>query len=294
MLATLVNEPFARPNWIFEEKYDGIRILAYKEGSEISLMSRNDINRTDHYAEIAAALTKLKPQTLALDGEVVVFDKKQISRFQLLQQSKGRPQYAIFDCLFADGDDLRRQPLSARRAILEKSVRTTEPLLLSARLDADGLKAFQTASKRGLEGIIGKNSSSAYVSHRSTDWLKVKVHQEQEFVIGGFTPPAGSRQHFGALLLGAYSNGRLQYVGKVGTGFDAESLRSLRLRFEKLIREKPPFSSDVHEREATFLAPKLVAQISFAEWTKDGKLRQPVYLGRRDDKSASEVALGEA
>src|ERR1700746_1933667 len=164
MLATLVNEPFARPNWIFEEKYDGIRILAYKEGSEISLMSRNDINRTDHYAEIAAALTKLKPQTLALDGEVVVFDKKQISRFQLLQQSKGRPQYAIFDCLFADGDDLRRRPLSARRAILEKSVQTTEPLLLSARLDADGLKAFQTASKRGLEGIIGKNSSSAYVS----------------------------------------------------------------------------------------------------------------------------------
>jgi bifunctional non-homologous end joining protein LigD len=293
MLATLVDAPFAKQNWVFEEKYDGVRILAYKEGSHISLISRNAIDRTTRYPEIAAAVNKLRPQTLALDGEVVVFDSKRVSRFQMLQQGKGRPQYAIFDCLYGNGDDLRNEALSVRRGTLERLVKPSSSLLLSARLASNGLEAFAMASRRGLEGVVGKNLSSVYVQGRSKEWLKVKVHQEDEFVIGGFTEPTGSRHHFGALLLGVYSQGQLRYVGKVGTGFDEETLASLHRKFKGLIREKSPFSSEVRERAVTFLAPRLVAQISFAEWTKDGRLRHPVYLGLRDDKSAKEVVRQE-
>jgi len=294
MLATLAKEPFAGPGWVFEEKYDGVRILAYKEGNEVSLISRNAINRNARYPKIAEAIKKLSPRILAVDGEVVVFDAKQISRFQLLQRGKGRPQYVLFDCLYANGEDLRKRPLSERRAALERWVKPTSTLLLAARLPGDGLKAFQVAKKRGLEGIVAKKESSVYVEERSAAWLKVKVHREDEFVIGGFTRPEGSRQNFGALLLGEYSKKRLRYVGKVGTGFDEKTLNSLYRKFQRLIRAKSPFSSEVNERGATFLAPVLVAQISYGERTEEGKLRQPVYLGLRDDKSAKEVVEQEA
>jgi bifunctional non-homologous end joining protein LigD len=278
---------------VFEEKYDGVRILAYKEGSGVSLISRNAIDRTARYPEIAAAIRRLKPQTLLLDGEVVAFDAKHVSHFQLLQQGKGRPQYAVFDCLYANGHDLRKEALSLRRATLERMVKPSDLLLLSVRLAADGLKAFQIAKRRGLEGIVGKNLSSLYVEKRSTEWLKVKVHQEDEFVIGGFTQPTGSRQHFGALLLGVYSGNRLRYVGKVGTGFDDKTLASLHRKFQPLIRAKSPFASEVRERGATFLSPQLIAQVSFTEWTNDGRLRHPVFLGLRDDKKAKEVIRQE-
>ena len=290
MLATLVDAPFTKPNWVFEEKYDGVRMCAYKEGSGVSLISRNGIDRTTRYPEIAGAIGQLRSQTLALDGEVVVFDAKKVSRFQLLQQGKGRPQYAVFDCLYNDGEDLRNQALSVRRAVLEGALKqSSRPLLCSARLASDGFKAFQIAARRGYEGVIGKNQSSVYRPGRSKDWLKVKVHQEDEFVIGGFTLPTGSRKYIGALLLGIYSGGQLRYVGKVGTGFDHKTLALLHRRFQRLIRKKSPFSTDIRERGATFLAPKLIAQISFTEWTKDKKLRHPVYLGLRDDKAARDV-----
>lgn len=289
MLATLVDKPFTRPNWVFEEKYDGVRMVAYKEGAKVSLISRNAIDRTARYPEIATAIEKLKPKTLVLDGEVVVFDARKVSRFALLQQSKGQPQYAIFDCLYVNGKDLRHVALSERRKELERAVKPSKPLLLTQRLSADGLKAFKIASRKGMEGIVAKNLASQYVERRSTEWLKVKVHQEAEFVIGGYTKPEGSRNYFGALLLGVYSRGELQYVGKVGTGFDEKTLKELHDKFRKLVRAKSPFSTDAREKGATFLSPELVAQISFAEWTGDGKLRQPVYLGLRDDKSAKEV-----
>jgi bifunctional non-homologous end joining protein LigD len=293
MLATLVDTPFARPNWVFEEKYDGVRILAYKEGSHVSLISRNAIDRTARYPEIAAAVRRLRPKTLCIDGEVAVFDDKNVSRFQLLQQGKGRPRYAIFDCLFAEGNDLRKEVLSVRRAALERFVKPAALLVLSARLADEGLKAFKIASKRGLEGVLCKNQSSIYVEKRSKEWLKVKVHHEDEFVIGGFTKPMGSRQHFGALLLGVYSRNQLRYVGKVGTGFDAKQLTFLPRRFQPLVRSKSPFASEVREPGATFLSPQLVAQVSFSEWTKDGKLRHPVFLGLRDDKKAKDVVRRE-
>ncbi|GAC1702574.1 MAG: non-homologous end-joining DNA ligase [Candidatus Acidiferrum sp.] len=294
MLATLVDAPFTRPNWVFEEKYDGVRMLAYKEGARVSLRSRNAIDRTSRYPEIAAAVQRLKAQTLCIDGEIVVFDKNNVSSFQLLQQQQGRPRYAVFDCLYANGIDMRGKELFARRAALERYVKSSAHIVLSTRLAEDGLEAFRLALKRGLEGVVCKNLASRYVERRSGEWLKVKAHQEDEFVIGGFTKPTGSRHHFGALLLGVYSQDQLRYVGKVGTGFNDETLASLKRRFQKLIRSISPFASDVRERDATFLSPQLVAQLSFTEWTKDGKLRHPVYLGLRDDKSPKEVVRKEA
>ncbi len=289
MLATLVDAPFTRANWIFEEKYDGVRMLAYKEDSRVKLVSRNNIDRSDRYPRIAEAVGKLNADTLLLDGEVVVFDSKRVSRFQLLQQGKGKPQYAMFDCLYYNGEDLRCEPLSHRREILESVSPIPANLLLSAHLALDGLKAFKIARQRGYEGIVAKNLASYYQSRRSHDWLKVKVHHEQEFVIAGFTKPKGSRTDFGALLLGFYNGKGFHYAGKVGTGFDDETLSALRRAFRPLIQHKSPFVEKVPERDATFLKPRLVAQISFTEWTDDNKLRHPVYLGLRDDKKPTEV-----
>jgi bifunctional non-homologous end joining protein LigD len=290
MLATLVDAPFTRENWIFEEKYDGVRMLAYKEGSRVSLISRNAINRTERYPHVAEFIHGLKADTLLLDGEIVVFDSKGVSRFQLLQRSEGHPQYAVFDCLYHNGQDLRRKVLSDRRSVLESLIPRNEDLLLSAVLSCDGFEAFKTVSKRGLEGVVAKNLNSFYESRRSREWLKVKVHQQQEFVIGGFTKPKGSREDFGALLLGVYDQSGLRFVGKVGTGFDEKSLRTLRRKFRPLTQPKSRFiGDDVVDRDVTFLKPNLVAQISFTEWTGDGKLRHPVFLGLRDDKDPKDV-----
>src|SRR5262249_22724381 len=220
MLATLVAEPFDKPGWVYEEKYDGDRMLAYKEGARVLLISRNGKDNTGRFPRIAAAIGKLRAATLLLDGEVVVFDRKRVSRFQLLQRAKGEPVYAIFDCLFANGEDLRNEPLSARRTALEKVVSPKGVLLLSHRLAANGLEAYKIAKRSGYEGLVAKDLSSPYLGKRSKFWLKVKAHQEDEFVIVGYTAPEGSRKYFGALLLGAYEEGRLYYVGKVGTGFD--------------------------------------------------------------------------
>jgi bifunctional non-homologous end joining protein LigD len=294
MLATLVAEPFDRPGWVYEEKYDGDRILAYKEGSRVRLLSRNGKDNTARFAQIAAAIASLRPATLVLDGEVVVFDRQRISRFQLLQQDRGEPVYAVFDCLFADGKDLRAEPLSARRAALESFVPSQGVLLLSHRLAADGFDAYRQAKRKGFEGLVAKDESSPYVGKRSKSWLKVKVHQEDEFVIAGYTAPEGSRRYFGALLLGAWQGGKLHYVGKVGTGFDAKTLAGLYRQFQPLITREPALADPPREHGVTFLRPHLVAQISYQELTADRRLRQPVYLGLRDDKRASEVTLPEA
>ena len=294
MLATLVAEPFDEPGWVYEEKYDGDRILAYKEGARVRLLSRNGKDHTARFEKIAAAIAGLRAATLVLDGEVVVFDRRRISRFQLLQQDQGEAAYAVFDCLFADGRDLRAEPLSARRAVLEKLVASEGVLLLSRRLAANGFDAYRQAKSHGYEGLVAKDLASPYVGRRSRSWLKVKVHQEDEFVIAGYTAPQGSRKYFGALLLGAYRGGRLHYVGKVGTGFDARTLAQLYRQFQPLLTPKSALADPPRERGVSFLRPQLVAQISYQELTADLKLRQPVYLGLRDDKRASEVTLPQA
>jgi bifunctional non-homologous end joining protein LigD len=294
MLATLVAEPFDKSNWVYEEKYDGDRILTYKEGARVLLLSRNSKDNTSRFPNIAAAIGKLRPATLLLDGEVVVFDRKRVSRFQLLQQDRGEPRYAVFDCLFAGGKDLRREPLSARRAALEQIFPSQGVLLLSRRLAANGVAAYEIAKRRGYEGLVAKDLSSRYVGKRSKSWLKVKVHQEDEFVIVGYTSPAGSRKYFGSLLLGAHQNGKLRYVGKVGTGFSGATLAALYRQFRPLVSREAVLVDPPREHGVTYLRPHLVAQISYQELTADRRLRQPVYLGLRDDKRASDVTLPKA
>ena len=291
MLATLVDEPFHRDGWVYEEKYDGYRILAYKEGPKVTLYSRNAKDRTESFSQIARAIAALPDRTLLLDGEAVAFDGKLVSRFQLLQQGDRPYVYAVFDCLYRSGRDLRNEPLPVRREEMEEAIGDTDHLLPSRRLEANGLKAYKTAKRKGWEGLVAKDSSAPYVEGRSTKWLKVKIKQEEEFVIGGYTAPGGSRSHFGSLLLGAFRGRDHHYVGRVGTGFTSKTLSVLHRRFQPLVQAKSPFVLPPKIKDATWISPKLVAQVAFQEWTDDQKLRQPVFFGLRDDKKPSEVLL---
>jgi len=294
MLPTLVQEPFHRAGWAYEEKYDGDRILAYKEGATVHLLSRNAKDHTAMFPKIAAAVGTLPSRTLLLDGEVVAFDRRRISRFQLLQQGQAEASYAVFDCLYRNGRDLRREPLVGRRETLETAVGDRDRIFLAQRLAENGLAAYQAAKRKGYEGVVAKDLSSQYIEKRTTKWLKVKVRQEDEFVIIGYTAASGHRRYFGALLLGAHDHGTLRYVGKVGTGFSESRLASLYETFQRLVRKASPLVDPPHERGVTWLAPRLVAQIAFEEWTADRKLRQPAFLGLRDDKKATEVVMPEA
>jgi bifunctional non-homologous end joining protein LigD len=291
MLATLVDAPFHEPGWVYEEKYDGIRILAAKEGSRVQLVTRNLIDRSADFPEVVATVAKLPAPRLLLDGEIVVFDADGVSRFQLFgADGRRKPVYVVFDILAARGRDVTARPLSERREILKAEVRPGGPLRLARRLAADGFKAFELARSRGLEGIVAKDETSPYeVGKRSMAWRKVKVRAEEEFVLGGYTAPAGSRTHFGAVLVGAFDGDRLRYAGKVGTGFTAKLLADLAQRFRPLVRATPPFVDPPRERGVTWLEPRLVAQIGFMERTGDGRLRHPVFLGLRDDKAPAEV-----
>jgi bifunctional non-homologous end joining protein LigD len=291
MLATLVDAPFHEPGWVYEEKYDGIRIVATKDGGRVQLITRNLIDRTADFPDIAAAIARLPAPTLVLDGEIVLFDAGGISRFQLFGvDTRRKPVYVVFDLLFARGHDLRHRPLVERRAVLQKEVAAGGPLKLARRLAANGLEAFALARERGLEGIVAKDPVSVYeTGKRSMAWRKVKVRAEEEFVIGGYTAPAGARAHFGAILVGAFEGDRLRYAGKVGTGFTVATLSDLAGRFRTLARATPPFVDAPRERGVTWLEPRLVAQVGFMERTGDGRLRHPVFLGLRDDKAPDEV-----
>lgn len=291
MLATLVEGPFHRDGWCYEEKYDGYRILAYKEGRAVSLISRGGRDRSVDFPGVAATLAAAPAATCLLDGEVAAFDRRLVSRFQLLQQGGGPLVYAAFDCLYLDGRDLRAAPLRERRQALEPIVADLPGVLLSRRLGPDGLAAYRLAARKGFEGLVAKDSAAPYVEGRSRLWLKIKIHRQEEFVIGGYTAPAGARAHFGALLLGAYRHGSLRYVGKVGTGFTGRTLTTLWRAFQPLIRPQSAFRDPPRERGVTWLAPRLVAQVAFHEWTADGRLRQPAFLGLRDDKRPEECRL---
>jgi bifunctional non-homologous end joining protein LigD len=292
MLATLVAEPFHRPGWVYEEKYDGYRILAYKEGAQVTLLSRNGNDRTATFTSVAASLARLPDRLILLDGEVVAFDAKGVSRFQLLQRGDVANAFAVFDILYREARDLRREPLSERRRELAEAIgKEPKELFLSRRLADDGLEAYGIAKRRNLEGLVAKDLKSPYEERRSRAWLKVKVHQEEEFVIAGYTAPQGSRQHIGALLLGAYAGDALHFVGKVGTGFSEQRLAELYRMLKPIERSTTPFVDPPREKGVTWTAPKLVTQIAFAEWTRDRKLRQPVFLGLRDDKDPRECLM---
>lgn len=302
MLATLADEPFSRPGWVYEEKYDGYRAIAYVNG-ETRIYSRNGKPLTAAFPEISEALRRLRGRSRAgaivLDGEIVAFDGKRVSRFQLLQRRElgesVRPVFAAFDCLARGGKSLLAKPLSERRIALESIVPEGDGLVIrSRRLPADGLKAYALARRRGWEGILAKSEASIYrPGIRSRDWLKVKVRKESEFVIGGYTAPGGSREHFGALLVGLYDGASLRYAGKVGTGYSEKILAGLAAKMRPLRTARSAFHDPPREKGATWVKPALVAQLAFAEWTADGRLRQPVFLGLRKDKKPRECRWSE-
>ena len=294
MLATLSKTLVTGPDWVYEEKYDGIRAVAYRDDDRIRVLSRTGQDLTAGFPAIVDALRDLPDSDFVLDGELVVFDPGGVSRFQLLQRrgiDKGtRTVYVVFDCLRSEGRDLMRRPLEERRKrMLEIVPKRIGPLMPSRRLPRDGEKALATAREKGWEGIIAKIASSPYEpGDRSRAWAKVKVRGESEFVIGGYTPPQGSRTELGALLVGLYDGGTLRYTGKVGTGYTQDTLRELGAELKRLRTDASPFDPPPRVPVAVWVRPRLVAQIAYAEWTADGKLRQPAFLGLRTDKRPEE------
>jgi bifunctional non-homologous end joining protein LigD len=294
MKAVLTDEPFDDPGWIFERKLDGVRCLAHRDGGgSVRLLSRTDRDMTGQFRELAEALDAQRCPDFVIDGEVVAFQDG-VTSFSRLQR-RGRERVAVFlyvfDLMRLDGRDVRDLPLRERKALLRRALRFEGPLRLSAHRNEHGTKLFREACQEGLEGLIAKRADSPYRSGaRSRDWLKLKCHAEQELVIGGFTAPQGSRTDFGALLVGYHERGTLRYAGKVGTGFDRSTLETLGRRLRELERDDTPFA-DVHPipRGTHWVEPEVVAQIGFAEWTRDGRLRHPRYLGLRDDKRPEDV-----
>ncbi|MBA3962807.1 MAG: ATP-dependent DNA ligase [Chthoniobacterales bacterium] len=296
--------------WIYELKFDGVRALAVKSSGKVRLISRNENDLTSRFTEVADALVVLPGKDWVIDGEVVALDDKGRSSFQLLQaremEGKKTPLYFyVFDLLQLNGRDLLGLPLTIRKETLRQLCEgVADPIRRSDQLGDDPQKLLTEVKRLGLEGIIGKLADSVYESgRRSGAWIKLKCVNEQEFVIGGYTPPAGSRKHFGALLVGYYEKGRLLFAGKVGTGFDTKMLASLGGKFRAEARDKCPFAdlpskqgghwvqgiTPAMMRKCHWINPVFVAQIKFAEWTRDGKLRQPVFLALREDKQPQEV-----
>jgi bifunctional non-homologous end joining protein LigD len=291
MKAVLTDERFSDPDWIFERKLDGIRCIAIKAEQRVRLLSRNHLSLNSRFPELVEALEGDPATQFVVDGEVVAFDGAQTS-FARLQQRGERPVsvfYYVFDVLHAGGEDTTALPLRERKALLRTLLGFHGPVRLTPHRNRDGEALFREACRKGWEGLIAKRADSPYVQGRSRDWLKFKCSAEQELVIGGYTPPKGSRTDLGALLLGYYERGRLRYAGKVGTGFTRATLRDLARRLEPLERDDSPFDDEVRERGATWVEPRLVAQIGFSEWTRDGRLRHPRFLGLREDKAAEEV-----
>jgi DNA ligase D-like protein (predicted ligase) len=287
----LTDERFSDPGWIFERKLDGIRCLGFKDERGVRLRSRNDLSLDGRFPEIVAALEAEPANDMVVDGEIVAFDGGQTS-FARLQQRGMRPArafYYVFDILRAGGADVTGEPLRARKALLRKALVFADPIRMTVHRNGDGEAFFADACRKGWEGLIAKRADSRYTHGRSRDWLKFKCSADQELVIGGYTAPRGSRTDLGALLLGYHEGGDLRYAGKVGTGFTRATLRDLATRLEPLRRETSPFADDVRERTATWVEPELVAQVGFSEWTRDGRLRHPRFLGLRDDKAAREV-----
>jgi bifunctional non-homologous end joining protein LigD len=292
MKAVLTDERFSDPAWIFEKKLDGIRCIAIRDGAGVTLMSRTGRDMSASYPELAEAIEDDPAEDFVVDGEIVAF-RNGITSFSRLQQ---RPRGGVavylylFDILYLAGHDTTALPVRSRKALLRRALAFPGHVRYLQHRNRDGEALYRDACKRGLEGLIAKRADAPYVHGRSRDWLKLKCAHEQELVIGGFTAPRGSRTEFGALLVGYYEDGRLCYAGKVGTGFDRRALGELGKRMRSLERGSPPFE-DVHPipKSTRWVEPELVAQIGFTEWTRDGRLRHPRYLGLRDDKPAREV-----
>ena len=311
MKAKLVEKPPATGDWMYELKFDGIRLIATKDVENISLLSRNQNDLSARFPEIVDAVRNLPAEECVLDGEVVALDEKGRSSFQLLQarEMEGRKTpiyFYAFDLLQFDGKSLVSLPLKARKNILEKVCASGDDARIrySGPIGGDANQLLNEVQHLGLEGIIGKTGDSVYEpGRRSGAWIKLKCVNEQEFVIGGYTPPQGARKHFGAVLVGYYQDGDLIFAGKAGTGFTTKSLAALHRKFRTEERADCPFVdlpskqngqwvlgiTPAMMKKVHWLNPKFVAEIKFAEWTRDGKLRAPVFMGLREDKKPGEV-----
>jgi DNA ligase D-like protein (predicted ligase) len=287
MKAVLTDERPAGPEWVFERKLDGIRCLAVKDRGRTRLFSRNELPLDDRYPAIAAALDADPADGFVVDGEAVSF----VGGRDRFGGGEGAELFLyVFDVLFADGRDVRGLPLEERRAVLERLLAFKDPLRTTEQVHGDGAALLADACRDGWEGLIAKRVGTRYVSTRSRDWLKLKCTKGQELVIGGFTAPRGSRTDLGALLVGHFEDGELRYAGKVGTGFTRATLHELAERLAPLVRDTSPFAPEKGlPRAATWVEPELVAQIAFMEWTPDGRLRHPSFLGLRFDKAARQV-----
>lgn len=301
MLATLTDERFSREGWLFEPKWDGERCLAFRRGRDLNLFSRNRKRLNDKYPEITATFRRQENDCFIADGEIVTF-KDGITSFAKLQQRmqvehpppellRRVPVWLyLFDLLYLGRYDTRQVPLRYRKEVLRHSFHFEGSLQFTEHREKEGEAYYQEACGKGWEGVIAKNGASQYVSRRTRDWLKFKCHQEQEFVIVGYTEPQGSRIGFGALLVGFYRRQKLVYAGKVGTGFDTETLQRLGKKLAQLETPVCAFAGDELPRRGVHcVKPKLVAQIGFTEWTNEDKLRHPRFLGLREDKKPEEV-----
>jgi bifunctional non-homologous end joining protein LigD len=310
MKAKLVETPPVTGDWIYELKFDGIRLIGVKRDDKVSLLSRNQNELAERFPEIVAAVKTLLARECVIDGEVVSLDEEGRSSFQLLQarEMEGRKSpvyFYAFDLLQFDGKSLISLSLEARKNVLEKLCASGgDPIRYSGAIGGDAKRLLDEVKRRGLEGIVGKQRNSVYEpGRRSGAWIKLKCVSEQEFVIGGYTPPQGARKYFGAILVGYYDNKKLVFAGKVGTGFTAKSLSMLHKKFQREARDDCPFVDlpskqngqwvqDITPsmmRKMHWINPVFVCEIKFAEWTRDKKLRAPVFLGLREDKKPTEV-----
>jgi bifunctional non-homologous end joining protein LigD len=292
MLATLVENAFDDPDWIFETKFDGYRIVAEIANGKVALYSRSGKIQSERYMPVAKALEKV-PIDSVIDGELVALDTDGRSRFQLLQNAlreKANLRYYAFDCMFVDGKDIRNLPLLDRKRILKRLLPTGGLIRYSEHHARAGISIFEEAKAHGEEGVMAKRARSPYQSGlRSEDWLKIKAVHEEEAVIVGFTEPRRSRKYFGSLILAVRNGNRWRYVGNVGTGFDTKTLQSLYEKLSPLKSDNPLDAKTKYDRTATWVKPKLVAQVKFTEWTRENEMRHPVYLGLREDKKPEEV-----
>jgi bifunctional non-homologous end joining protein LigD len=311
MLATLVDGPFNSPEWLYEVKWDGFRALAFVEDARVRLLSRNQNDLTGAYPELSVIPRCVHARSAILDGEIVALDEQGRSSFSLMQQRTGTGSggrrlrvsrsdipilYYVFDLLYLDGYSLFRVALKTRKHLLREVLAENQWVRYSEHFD-DGIQLYRAARERQLEGIIAKRSSSCYLTKRSRDWLKIKLTHEQECVIGGYTDPRGSREHFGSLVLGLYEGGRLIHVGQAGSGFNAGTQQQVWKLLAARKTAKNPFANGVEAtRTVHFVRPELVARIKFTEWTHEGqsgaiKMRAPVFLGLRNDKEPWECTF---